>query len=74
VQIDFVPPEGGALPAVFEETVEALGSPALTIRLRLETATRTATLGASGSHVEGVEGVYGLARGLAVRVALRNPT
>lgn len=73
VQIDFVPPEGGSLPAVVEENVDIGGNPALAIRVRVVTATRTATLGASGTHVDGVEGVYGLARGLGVRVALRNP-
>lgn len=73
VQIDFVTPEGGSLPAVVEESVDVGGNPALAIRVRVDTATRTATLGASGTHVLGVEGVYGLARGLGVRVALRNP-
>lgn len=73
VQVDLVPPEGGVLPTVVEESVVVQDNPALAIRVRVDTAARTATLGASGSHVTGVEGVYGLKNGLAVRVALRNP-
>jgi hypothetical protein len=73
VQIDFVPPEGGALPAVIEESLSPQDNSALAIRVRLDTAMRAATLGTSGTHVLGVEGVYGLKSGLAVRVALRNP-
>lgn len=73
VQIDLVPPEGGVLPPVVEESVVVQDNPVLAIRVRVDTAARTATLAASGTHVTGVEGVYGLERGLAVRVALRNP-
>ncbi len=73
VQVDLVPPEGGVLPTVVEESVVVQDNPALAIRVRVDTAARTATLGASGTHVIGVEGVYGLKSGLAVRVSLRNP-
>ncbi len=72
-QVDFVPPEGGALPAVIEESIDPMGNPALAAQVRLDVATRTAALGASGTHVVGVEGVYGLKQGIAVRIALRNP-
>ena len=73
VQVDLVPTAGGALPAQLVETVTPADNPALAFRLRLDTATRAATVEPLGASVLGLSGVYVLDRGMAVRVNLRNP-
>ena len=73
VQVDLVPPAGGVLPAQVVETVTPADNPALAFRLRLDTATRTATVEPVGASVVGLRGVYRLDRGRAVRDNLRNP-
>jgi hypothetical protein len=72
VQVDFVPAKGAALPAVIEDTLQPGGDHAMEFRLRLDTATRKATIEPLGARVLGLYSVNALAEGLAVRVALQN--
>lgn len=73
VQVDLVPDKGAALPAAIEETIEPAGDPRLAMRIRLDTGAAKATIESGGTHVVGLEGVYTLDQGFAVRVDLRNP-
>jgi hypothetical protein len=73
VQVDVVATSGAQLPPIVEESLTPEGNPAMAFTLRLDTATRTATVRPVGAAVLGVAGVWQLDQGLAVRVALQNP-
>lgn len=61
----------GTVPAVIEESVNLKGPPRIAFTVKLDTSRSTAELTRRGPSSEGVESVYRLNKGWAVRIALK---